>query len=486
MSLRHLLAAIAMLSGMASATDPPKLLRSLSGPSGKTIGSEYVLTETRSRFVYPTDSSLVVYFEWVAQPGNHILTAVWKRPDGSIASISPDVNIQTSTSTLQCYWIFSLSPGVVNGVWAVDVRVDGQPAGSHPFELAGFDSQQLSVDGIFKTIGPSVVWVRKLDQAGKTTDLSMGFVWSKDAIATAFQAIDSAALLEVEFTDGRRVKTNEVLAFSRTGDWAIVRAETGTLLPIRRGDNSKILVGQRLLLFNWDSNARVIGVVDIGGEGITPGFGRRIHVTPEAPLEAAGSPLLDSFGHVVGIAGGSVRPGARIDRAASMGNRDVREILAHGAGGSVINSATPVSEVPLEFPASPVNLAQLASEGLLTPALEPMPELIYGGTTSALRKRVSSGLPIESEQFSSQDNEIGVFTQWIKKGKISKGAVSVVVFDASNHLRATGPAKKVALGREPQQVSFTFPRGPLPPGTYRVDISWDGHPVWRTFFVITD
>ena len=115
-----------------------------------------------------------------------------------------------------------------------------------------------------------------------------------------------------------------------------------------------------------------------------------------------------------------------------------------------------------------------------------MPELIYGGTTSEARKRVSMGLPIESGQFSPQDNEISVFTEWTKKGKISKGAVSICVFDASNHLKATGPPKKIALGREPQRVSFTFKRGPLPPGTYRVDVNWDDHPIWRTFFKIID
>jgi hypothetical protein len=34
------------------AADAPRLLRSLSGPSGKTVGSEFVLDETRSRFVF--------------------------------------------------------------------------------------------------------------------------------------------------------------------------------------------------------------------------------------------------------------------------------------------------------------------------------------------------------------------------------------------------------------------------------------------------
>ena len=130
---------------------------------------------------------------------------------------------QTTTNALNCYWIFSVTSDLPNGVWTLEVRVDGQPAGSHPFEIAGMETRtkQLTVDQIFKTVGPSIVWIRKLDETGRKADVSTGFIIKPDTIATAFQSIDSAKGLEVEFSDGRKVKTDEVFAVSRLGDWAI-------------------------------------------------------------------------------------------------------------------------------------------------------------------------------------------------------------------------------------------------------------------------
>ena len=480
-----LVVAVLVLCSLSLSAAPPRLLRSLSGPSGRTVGNEFVLDETRNRFVYPNDSSLVIYFQWEAPPGDHVLTGIWKQPDGRVASISPDVKIRTSTATLNCYWIFSLSPSLANGVWSLEVRVDGSPAGAHSFELAGMSAPQLSIDHIFKSIGPSVVWVHKLDRTGSKFDRAMGFAISSGAIATAFQAIDSAALLEIEFSDGRKVRTNELFAFSRTGDWAIIKADTGSSAPVPRGDVSRLLVGQRLALFTFDSNTRVIGVVDVGGQGVIPGFGGRIQITPEAAPEAAGGPILDSAGRAVGVVGGSLRPGARISRSASS-DQEIRQTLAHGAGGTTVNSATTISELPNEVPSNTTTLEQLASAGLLTTLLSPMPELVSAGTTNELRKRVSAGLPPEVSEFSQRGPEVGLFAVWLKKGKLSKGTIVIQAFDTANKLRMAGSAKKVSLARAAQEVGFTFSPSSLEPGTYRIDLSWDGIPIWRTFIRITE
>src|SRR5690348_8120001 len=103
------------------AADSPRLIRSLSGPSGKVTGSTFVFDETRNRFVYPQDKSLMVYFEWETQPGTHVITAIWKYPDGKIAFMSSDVKIETQTKSLSCYWVYNLVPGLPNGLWTVEV-----------------------------------------------------------------------------------------------------------------------------------------------------------------------------------------------------------------------------------------------------------------------------------------------------------------------------------------------------------------------------
>jgi hypothetical protein len=115
-----------------------------------------------------------------------------------------------------------------------------------------------------------------------------------------------------------------------------------------------------------------------------------------------------------------------------------------------------------------------------------MPELVSAGTTNELRKSVSAGLPPEVSEFSQRGPEVGLFAVWVKKGKLSKGAISIQAFDTANKLRIAGSPKKFSLARDVREVGFTFPPSSLEPGTYRIDLSWDGIAIWRTFIRITE
>jgi hypothetical protein len=37
--------------------------------------------------------------------------------------------------------MFDISSAIVSGTWTVEIRIDGQPAGSHAFELAGTEAR---------------------------------------------------------------------------------------------------------------------------------------------------------------------------------------------------------------------------------------------------------------------------------------------------------------------------------------------------------
>lgn len=475
-------AALIFCATILCAADPPKLLRSVSGPSGKTVGNEFILDGTRNRFVYPTDSSFVIYFQWEAPPGEHVLTGIWKRPDGSIASISPDVKVQTTSNALNCYWIFELTPGLPNGVWTLEVRVDGQPSGSHPFEIAGMQprSTQPTVDQIFKSVGPSLVWIRKIDETGRKSDPTTGFVIQPHAIATAFQSIDSAKALEIEFAGGRKVKTDQVLALSRMGDWAILDVDTGSLPPLARGNPKAVSVGERLLAFNVDSDVRVIGGVDIGGQNSLPGYGVRIQLAPAVAPEAVGGPLLDLYGNVVGILGGSLTPGARIEQRLLKANQGISMLI------TTANAATAISEVPAQPHAQTQSLDDLDRKGVLTPSVTAMPEFLYGGTVKTLPKRADEPLAPNTSEFSQHDTWVYVYSYWQRQGKLSKGLMSAQVYDVRNAPLAEVEPKKVSLSYDSTRFSFGFPPGPLRPGIYRIDLQWDGHAVWRTYIRITE
>src|ERR1700722_10198915 len=81
------------------------------------------------------DKSFMVYFEWDGPPGAHVLSGLWKAPDGRVVQVSPDVKIESKTTELTCYWTYTIDPQTMPGVWSLEVRIDGQPAGSHNFEI---------------------------------------------------------------------------------------------------------------------------------------------------------------------------------------------------------------------------------------------------------------------------------------------------------------------------------------------------------------
>jgi S1-C subfamily serine protease len=476
-----LFAALALAGTVTTGAQELKLVRSLSGPSGKMIGADFVLDETRNRFVYPQDQSLVVYFEFDAPAGDHVLTATWKRPDGRVASVSPDVKMQTTTPGLKCYWIFNVTPGIPNGTWTVEVRVDGRPGATHAFELAGMDpaSERFTLDRVSKAYAASVVQIRRIDRPGRPASTKAGFVIDANTIATAFQVVDGATSLDVQFADGRKVPATEVLALSRVGDWALLRVDTTGIPAIPRGAASSIPIGGRLATFSTNAGIQVISPVDVGAVAPQPGFGTRVKISPAISADSVGGPLIDEQGKVVAILGGSLAPGLP-SRLRLTTNGDSRRL----DGG---DTATAIEELPAVVPAAGRSLDQLRSENVMTPGIIDMPELIYGGMTRQLPKLLEDRVS-DSTQFSAhEDAQFFVYTGWIKRSKISKGEVSGTVSDLANHVITTIPAKKISLSTDREQrVSFSVSPRNIQPGSYRIDVTWDGQPAWRAYVRITE
>ena len=489
---RVILALLCTIACAPAQTDAIRMLRSLAGPSGRASGSKFIFDEARNRFVYPQDKSLIVYFEWDAPPGLHVLTGIWKQPDGRVSSMSPDVKVETANRELRCYWQYLLAPGLPGGVWTLEVRVDGQPAGSHAFELVSIEQPAPAVeaapaprapptlDEIFRKTSRSLVWIYKLDESGHRTDTATGFIIEPGRIVTAFQAVDSAARIEIEFPGGRKVTVDALLAFSRNGDWAVLRADTGDLPLIPRGDPKTVAVGERLTVFNVESDARVLGGIDVGGRRTVAGFGERIQLSPGVAKGAVGGPLLDSFGRVVGVLGGSLTPGSRFD-SRSMG---ISPALWNNLNAN--NAAIPVTEVNVASGAEPVSFKALLDAGTLTAPLAAMPEFMYGGTTQSLPKSATGPMPRDASEFGRGETQVYVYSLWSRKGKIGRGVLSAKVFDSGNRVVVEVAGKKMSLGEIPVRSAFGFSPAGLRGGTYRVDLLWDGKPVWRTFILITE
>ena len=484
---------LVFLPGEYARADSFRFLKSQSGPSGKIIENRFQFDEIRSRFVYPQDKFLTVYFEWQGAPGEHVLTAYWKDPQGMVASISPDIKMETKTQDLHAYWIFEIAPTFASGIWTAEIRIDGAPSDTHNFELVlpaipkveTATPQQPKIptlDQLYASAGRSLVWINKLDETGRHTDTALGFVVGSDRVATAFQAIDAATGLEVVFADGRRATSDQVWACDRLQDWAILKVDTAGLPALSRTENATVPIGERYIVFNVENDtSRVIGGVDITGKQRAGEFGDRIQIAPSPSRQAVGGPLLNPMGEVVGIIGGSVTPGSRFSQYAMA----VSSGLWSRLSGEV--AATPITALPATDQSTPVSLSDLLAHGVLTPPLTPSPSLEYGGSARSVSKTANDASTNDASDFSRRDRVAWIYTLWKKKDKNGKGVTSAKVYDSRNRLVVDVAPKKISLSEDiPLRVAFDLRIETFPVGVYRVDVYWNDHPSWRTFFRITD
>ena len=156
------------------------------------------------------------------------------------------------------------------------------------------------------------------------------------------------------------------------------------------------------------------------------------------------------------------------------------------AGTTRGNQVTPLTEIPDSHPAATTSLEKLRADGILTTPATPMPEIIFATTTNILPKRPNDSLPRSISQFSARDKEIAVYSLWTRRNKVSKGEISGAVFDGINRSRFNIAPKRVTLSDGQQIFGFAFSPEGFQPGMYRVDLNWDGRPVWRTFIQITE
>ncbi len=470
-----------------------QLIRSRSGPSGKVVGgSSLQIDDVRTRFVYPQDKSFVVHFEWNGPPGDHVLTGYWRNPEGNVAEISPDVHMQTTAREFGCYWQYTLRAGMPSGVWNLEIRIDGRPAGSHAFEIISPElpkpaepppapAPPPSLDQIYQRVVPSLVWIHKLDPSGRRFDTSSGFIFAADRVATAFQAIDSATQLQIEFADGRVIVTDRISAFHRIEDWAIIHVPTNTVQPLAHGDPADLKIGERAVTFNVESErVRALGGIDIGGKSSTAPFGPRIAFAPGLISSTAGAPVLTPKGDVAAVIGGSRLPGSRLP---SVGTR----WLGHYLPGTQ-TEAVPITTLQNgKDGASPTTLKEMATAGSLTPAMTLVDELIYAGTTKSLPRNPNMPFGADVTEFSRKDAAVFVYSLWQRRGKPGKGVLTGTISDLMNRPIITiKPVKVDFLYDLPTRTSVSFSPVTLQVGVYRIDLKMDERVCWRGYIRIIE
>ncbi len=484
---------LATCSILAFGQGPFRMLKVQSGPSGKVEGSKFLFDQVRSNFEFPKDQELIVYFEWSGPAGKHSLSGVWKDPSGKPVQIS-DIAMETTGEPFSAYWTFRVVADMTPGVWELEARINGVPAGSHAFHLSipaptpsappapktEFKRPVPTLDELFAR-RTSLVWIDRLDEAGRRVDRATGFVSAANQVTTAFQAIDGSDGIEVEFATGKRLRVTSVAAVSRMQDWAVLHADTGTIPPLKAAAAYVTPIGERLLVFNVENGARTIGGVDYTGKDNRPEFGGRILISPSPTLESAGGPLMDKYGDVTGVLGGSLTPGSRVTGRALSVSPGLFNKLRSGV------LATPIHDIPSPIQVSGETFDALLARGILTPGLRLHPNVRYGGTAGRARKKDENFAENDLSEFSRRDETVVVFAQLEEIVKAKNAVIRAEVYDAQNRRRVNVPAAKVKwAGKIPVRWSASFSPAQLVPGVHRVDLLLDGQVVWRTFFEIRD
>ncbi|MDZ7638554.1 MAG: serine protease [Bryobacterales bacterium] len=481
-------------SGPETTAQAPRLLKVSSGPSGKTVGDRFVLNEERNRFVIPQDKSLIVYMEFEGSPGDHKISGIWKRPDASTGFVSSDIEMISEGPRFNSYWTFYLNPGMEGGIWQFEALVDGTPVSAYSFEIvvpeapaspvveAKVAAKAPTLDDLYR-LRTSLVWVHRLDELGHRLDTKSGFVVMEGVVATSFQAIDVADGIEVEFANERRAVVAEVVAYSATDDWALLKVNTDIVDAFLMLDSPAVSVGDRLVAFNAEAQAtRVIGGLDYTGRRSSAKLERYVF-SPGLSDHAMGGPLLDTKGNVIGLLSGCVAPGTRI-------GADRHFLSGVGARLCTNNTALPISAVVAQLGAKPVAFAALKKSGVITAPVRKLAAFLHGGTRrpedAQAQKRHVGRLGLDDKaEFVQADGQVAVYSWWQHPENVKKHppvAISAQVYDAENRVRVDVPAKQLKLPKgTPAEYVFSFPLTGMQPGIYRIDTLADGVCVWRTF-----
>jgi hypothetical protein len=396
----------------ATSGSPYHVLRSIAGASGHEDKGKFVMDDARSLFNAGKDPKVIVYFEWEGPLGPHHFEGLWKSPEGKIVLIS-DFRYEAKSPRYSGYWSMLLSDGTPSGEWNLEARIDGEPAGTLSFVITGSPvahvappPQPLNLADLYRTAMDATVLIEKLTSDGTVVEKSTGFWVANGQILTSFESIDGASSLRVSLGSGAQIKSDQVIAWNRWQDWAVLKVDAPSKSILKRGSNAGINVGSRCSFLEWGPLGSKLTDGSVTGTNSFPRAGARLLVASGVSPQSIGGALLDEFGNFVGIIGGSIVPSANPVKILAL-------LSESGSSSTALDwdttgLAVPQSLLP-EFPANapPTSLADLTLRGEFAQPVIKSNSIQYMTITTSISKDSGSiPFPRDSKQiFSKRDNK---------------------------------------------------------------------------------
>lgn len=475
------------------APSPYQMVHAESGTKAVKRNGRMYFEDPRSTFRVGDDHQIMVEFEWAGPVGAHKFVGMWKDPTGQVVVVS-NFQFTPVASPYSGFFTLLLGDTAPTGVWTIDATIDGQTAGSYSFEVVGSGAAvpksapervPLDTKDLYSRMQTASVFIEKVDSAGVTIGRGSGFFIGPSRILTAFESIDGASNLRIILPDGQTITSNEVLAWNRWQDWAVLKVGANETNFLKLAAAKSWSVGDHCFALGSSAGGRTILSGRILGQSDQPRFGKRMTISIVAAPDEIGGPVVNEFGDVIGIIGGNVLPGV----AFTNGNQDT------GMPGLMpVTFSAPGLTVPVDIvdvPSAnlaPTTLSALFANGVFFPPLTEHDRIGFAALTSQVERKNGPAWPqgIRTE-FSLSQQTMSVFVNWKAKGKEKfKGIADAHFFDLDNKEIAHTPPLKVNIhGGNIDSTYWTFKLNVFAPGAYRADIDLDGAPAWRQFFRVT-
>jgi len=466
--------------GVPAADSRFRLVRSISGTKIHEESGRFGVDDPRTIFYIPADPQVVVYFTWEGPSGAHHFEGLWKNPAGKVVLIS-SFDYTSDQPRFGGYFKLLLD-GAMPGAWTVEAHVDGESAGAHSFQVVEAARPNEAVSGrrllsrpeIYNRVAATTVAIENLDQKGVRRFVGSGFLIAPGRILTAFEVIESASKLRIQ-SQGKFIDVIEVPAWNRRQDWVVLKADIDGQ-PLTRATTPPAVTDRCLFLDAAAENNRVLTETFLIGTRDLGAAGERLNIGDTFDRRTIGSPLVNDYGEVIGIIGGSLIGGAfpgdliYASRNASLG--------AVSRGGLAI----PINLVN-DSAASPATIEQLRTTGqFMTPLITQ--SILSGSLARGLNRKADPPRVIDERyEFSHGDQQMVAFVSWLPEEK-RKGIPALRLFDLDNRMIFEDAGKK-KITVNTNKLSYTaweLNIATLPPGIYRVDVLLDTDTVWRTFF----
>jgi len=464
-----------------------RLITSTSGTKLHQESGRSGIDDPRTIFYVSDDKEVVVYFTWEGPAGAHHFEGVWKNPAGKPVLIS-EFDYSPEQSRFGGYFKMLLTESPAIGTWMVEARIDGESAGSHTFQVIAANRPNdalpthhiLTRAEIYNRATAATVSIENVDQKGARRLVGSGFVIGPGRVLTAFEVIDGATKVRI-LAQGKLVEVNEVQAWNRRQGWAILKVGLENAQSLLRAATPIGVTERCFFLDAAAENNRVLTETFLIGTQELGAAGQRLNIADPFDRRAVGSPLLNDYGEVIGIVGGSLLAGAFPgDTVYASRNATLGAVTRGGL-------AIPISLVT-ESTGPSTTVGQLAATGQFMPALSATQNVLSGTLSRGLNRKADPPRVIQERyEFARGDQQLIVFVTWLPEEK-RKGIPALHLFDLDNRLIFENAGKK-KITVNTNKLSYTaweVDVSTIPPGIYRVDVLLDTDTVWRTFFRVVE